>query len=48
MAVGSAFFSAALTAQNSPELHFPFINSFNTIISAKISGSNSNEKSQSI
>ena len=28
MAVGSFFFSAAPTAQNSPELHFRFINSF--------------------
>ena len=28
MAVGSFFFSAALTAQNSPELNFHFINSF--------------------
>ena len=28
MAVGRVFFSAALTAQNSPELHFRFINSF--------------------
>ena len=28
MAVGSFFFSTALTAQNSPELHFYFINSF--------------------
>jgi hypothetical protein len=26
MAVGSVFFSAAPTAQNSPELNFPFIN----------------------
>jgi len=28
MAVGRFFFSAALHAQNSPELHFRFINSF--------------------
>ena len=28
MAVGWFFFSAALTAQNSPELHSPFMNSF--------------------
>ena len=28
MAVGRFFFSAARTAQNSPELHFRFINSF--------------------
>jgi hypothetical protein len=28
MAVGSFYFSAATTAQNSPELHFRFINSF--------------------
>ena len=28
MAVASFFFSAVLTAQNSPELHFRFINSF--------------------
>ena len=28
MAVGRGFFSAAPTAQNSPELHFRFINSF--------------------
>ena len=28
MAVGSFFFSAAPTAQNSPEIHFRFINSF--------------------
>ena len=28
MAVGRFFFTAAPTAQNSPELHFPFINSF--------------------
>jgi hypothetical protein len=28
MAVGSLFFSAAPTAQNSPELDFRFINSF--------------------
>ena len=28
MAVGSFFFSAAPTAQNNPELHFHFINSF--------------------
>ena len=28
MAVGSFFFSAAPTAQNSPELHFRFINYF--------------------
>ena len=28
MAIGRVFFSAALTAQNSPELHFHFINSF--------------------
>ena len=28
MAVGSFFLSAALTAQNSPELHYRFINSF--------------------
>ena len=28
MAVGSFFFSAAPTAQNSPELQFRFINSF--------------------
>ena len=28
MAVGRFFFSAALTAQNSPELHIRFINSF--------------------
>ena len=28
MAVGRVFFSAAPTAQNSPELHFCFINSF--------------------
>ena len=28
MAVGRVFFSAAPTAQNSPKLHFPFINYF--------------------
>ena len=28
MAVGRVFFSAAPTAQNSPELHFRFTNSF--------------------
>ena len=28
MAVGSCFFSAAPTAQNSPELHLRFMNSF--------------------
>ena len=28
MSVGSFFFSAAPTVQNSPELHFRFINSF--------------------
>ena len=28
MAVGRVFFSSAQTAQNSPELHFRFINSF--------------------
>ena len=33
------FFSPALTAQNSPELHFRFIN-FLSIVSAKVSGPN--------
>ena len=28
MAVGSFFFSAAMTAKNSPELHFRLVNSF--------------------
>ena len=38
MAVGRFFFSAVLPAQNSPELHFRFINSFYPIVSAKVSG----------
>ena len=40
MAVGSFFFSAAPTAQNSPELHFRFIIFFYPIVSAKFSGPN--------
>ena len=39
MAVGSFFLSAATTAQNSPELHFNFINYF--ILSGRIFGGGS-------
>ena len=38
MAVGSLFFSAALTAQNRPDLHFRFLNYFIQQSLEKISG----------